>query len=166
MNTFFELIIFSIIIGIGATLIMDIYALFLRYIFNIFSLDMGIVGRWIGHFKHGVFVHQNIIQAEKIKGERIIGWVAHYLIGISFAFLLLLICGVKWAYNPTFLPALAIGILTTIAPWFMMQPAFGFGIAASKTPNPLVARLKSLQAHTVYGIGLYLTALFLSIIVS
>lgn len=166
MNTFFELIIFSIIIGIGATLIMDLYAFLVRLIFNISSLDMGIVGRWIGHFTHGVFTHQNIMQAEKIKGERIIGWSAHYLIGISFAFLLLLICGLEWVYSPTLLPALAIGVLTTIAPWFMMQPAFGFGIAASKTPNPLVARLKSLQAHTIYGIGLYMAAVFLSIIIS
>lgn len=166
MNTFFELIIFSIIIGIGATLIMDLYALLVRLIFNISSLDMGIVGRWIGYFTHGVFTHQNIMQAEKIKGERIIGWSAHYLIGISFAFLLLLICGVEWVYHPTLLPALAIGILTTIAPWFIMQPAFGFGVAASKTPNPLLARLKSLQAHTIYGIGLYLAAVFLSIVSS
>lgn len=163
MNTFFELIIFSIIIGIGATIIMDIYSLLIRKVFKIPSLDMGIVGRWIGHFKNGIFMHPNIILAEKINGERIIGWVAHYLIGISFAFTLLLICGLEWVYNPTFLPALLIGVLTTIAPWFLMQPAFGFGIAASKTANPTIARLRSLQAHAIYGIGLYLTALFISL---
>lgn len=166
MNTYLQLITFSIIIGIGATIVMDIYALFMKLVLKIPSLDMGLVGRWIGHFKHGVFAHQNIIQAERIKGERIIGWIAHYLIGISFAFLLLLIWGVEWAYKPTFLPALTIGVLTTVAPWFMMQPAFGFGIAASKTPNPPIARLRSLLAHAVYGIGLYLAALFLSTVIS
>jgi len=166
MNTYLELTTFSIITGIGATIIMDIYALLMRLVLKIPSLDMGLVGRWIGHFKRGVFAHQNIIQAERIKGERVIGWIAHYLIGISFAFLLLLIWGVEWAYKPTFLPALTIGILTTIAPWFMMQPAFGFGIAASKTPNPSLARFRSLQAHTIYGIGLYLAALFLGTVIS
>lgn len=166
MNTFFEMIIFSILIGTGATIILDIYSLLMRLVFKIPSLDMGIVGRWIGHFKHGVFVHQNIIEAEKIKEERIIGWIAHYLIGISFAFLLLIIWGIEWVYNPTFLPALIIGVLTTIAPWFVMQPAFGFGIAASKTQNPSIARLRSLKAHTIYGVGLYLAAILLSIVIS
>lgn len=40
-----------------------------------------------------------------------------------------------------------------------MQPGMGFGVAASKTPKPNVARLRSLAAHTVFGFGLYLAAL-------
>lgn len=49
-----------------------------------------------------------------------------------------------------------------MAPWFIMQPAFGAGIAGSKTPNPLAGRLRNLGTHTVYGLGLYATALALS----
>ena len=166
MNTYLELITFSLIIGIGATLIMDIYAIIIKRLFNIPSLDFRIVGRWIGHFKNGVFSHKNILQAETIRYERAIGWLAHYLIGISFAFLLLLIWGTEWACKPTFWPAITIGLLTTIAPFFLMQPAFGFGIAASKTPNPNLARFRSLKAHAIYGIGLYVAALLLSMVVS
>jgi len=59
------------------------------------------------------------------------------------------------------LPALAFGLVTTLAPFLVMQPAFGFGIAASKTPKPSQARLKSLMTHTVFGRGLYLWALLL-----
>ena len=106
------------------------------------------------------------MQAEKIPGEQAIGWLAHYLIGITFSFLLLLIWGTAWAYQPTFWPALSIGLLTTIAPWFLMQPAFGFGVAASKTPNPPLARFRSLKAHTIYGIGLYLAAWLLSLVIA
>jgi hypothetical protein len=36
-----------------------------------------------------------------------------------------------------------------------MQPCLGFGIAASKTPKPNIARLRSLIAHFVFGLGLY-----------
>ncbi|QJB33673.1 hypothetical protein HF329_21085 [Chitinophaga oryzae] len=32
-----------------------------------------------------------------------------------------------------------------------------------QSPNPAVARLRSLKTHTVYGIGLYLAALLLSL---
>jgi hypothetical protein len=42
-----------------------------------------------------------------------------------------------------------------------MQPSFGLGVAASKTPNPNRARLKSLMTHTVFGVGLYIWALLL-----
>jgi hypothetical protein len=41
----------------------------------------------------------------------------------------------------------------------MMQPGMGAGIAASKTPNPNAARLRSILAHTAFGIGLYGSAL-------
>ena len=56
------------------------------------------------------------------------------------------------------LPALAFGVATVAAPFFLMQPAMGFGIASSKATNPNAARLRSLAAHTVFGIGLYLSA--------
>lgn len=163
---YLELIALSAIIGIGATLIMDIYAIIIKRFFNIPSLDYRLLGRWIGHFKNGVFSHKNIMQAEKIPEEQAVGWLAHYLIGISFSFLLLFIRGTAWAYQPTFWPALCIGLLTTIAPWFLMQPAFGFGVAASKTPNPALARFRSLKAHAIYGIGLYLAAWLLHLVIS
>jgi hypothetical protein len=34
----------------------------------------------------------------------------------------------------------------------------GLGMAASRTPNPLRARLKSLMTHIVFGVGLYACA--------
>lgn len=152
MNILSQYISYSIFIGVGATIFMDLYALFIKTAFKIPSLDYALVGRWIGHFKQGVFAHKNIEHAKKITGERALGWMAHYLIDISFALLLLLICGLDWLYQPTFLVCINVGVATTAAPWFMMQPAFGFGIAASKTPKPFTARLRSLQAHAIYGL--------------
>jgi hypothetical protein len=43
-----------------------------------------------------------------------------------------------------------------------MQPSLGLGIAASRSPNPTRARLKSLVTHIVFGIGLYVCALGVS----
>jgi hypothetical protein len=54
---------------------------------------------------------------------------------------------------------LIVGLPTLLAPFFIMQPGIGARIAASKTPNPNVARLRSIVAHTVFGIGLYGSAL-------
>jgi hypothetical protein len=56
-----------------------------------------------------------------------------------------------------------IGLGTIVAPWFVLQPGIGAGIATSRTPNPRAARLRNLATHTVYGIDLYVSAVALSI---
>ena len=146
-------------IGVGATLVMDVWAVFLKRCFGVPSLNYGMVGRWIGHFPGGRFAHSNIAQATAIRGEQVIGWGAHYAIGVIFAAALLAIFGLDWGLQPSFLPALLTGLFTLAAPFFLMQPGMGAGIAASKTPNPNIARLRSAAAHTAFGIGLYLAAL-------
>lgn len=87
---------FALILGIGATLFMDLYAVFIKRVFQIPSLDYVLLGRWIGHFSNGVFCHPNIMVASKIKYEKILGWCTHYLIGGVFAFLLLMLSGIEW----------------------------------------------------------------------
>ena len=57
--------------------------------------------------------------------------------------------------RPTLVPALTVSSATLVAPFLVMQPAMGAGIAASKTPRPNVARLRSIVTHTAYGFGLY-----------
>ena len=49
---------------------------------------------------------------------------------------------------------LAFGLVTVAAPFLLMQPALGVGIAASKTPNPTAARLRSLMTHAAFGLDL------------
>ena len=43
-------------------------------------------------------------------------------------------------------------------------PAMGAGFAASRTPTPLKNCLRSLANHTVFGFGLYLSALAIALI--
>lgn len=165
MNEWLEFVIYAVLIGTGATILMDSWAVFLKRVLGIKSLDYCMLGRWIGHFSHLRFRHNNIGQSEKVGSECLIGWTFHYAIGITFSFLLLVIWGLSWAQQPTLLPALIIGVVTVAAPFFLLQPGMGAGVAASKTPQPNVSRLLSLSAHTAYGIGLYLSAIFLSLLI-
>jgi hypothetical protein len=55
-----------------------------------------------------------------------------------------------------------VGLATILAPWLVMQPGMGAGIAGSRTPSPGRTRLRNLGTHTVYGVGLYLCALALA----
>ena len=164
MNDVVELLTRGVVIGVGAAVLMDAWALFARRAFDIRGLDYALLGRWIGHFARRRFVHEHIASADHVRGERPLGWVAHYSIAIAFAFLLLAIWGLDWARSPTILPALLIGWGTIVAPWFILQPGMGAGIAASRTPDPRAARLRNLATHTVYGIGLFVSAAALAIV--
>ena len=151
-----DLLLRAVLIGVGATLVMDLWALLLKRLFGAPSLDYAMVGRWIGHLPRGRLTHPGIARSAPVAGERAIGWIAHYAIGIGFALLLLAIWGPAWASRPTLPPALIVGIATVAAPFLILQPGMGAGIAASRTPKPGVARLRSLMAHASFGVGLYL----------
>src|SRR5271170_4782446 len=141
-----EFVLRAFLIGVGATIVMDLWALLLRQL-RIPSLNFAFLGRWIGHLPLGQWTHESIVKASPIEGEFWVGWFAHYSIGVAFAALLLAVYGLEWARRPTLLPALATGILTAFAPLFILQPALGAGIASSKTPTPVFNCIKSLITH-------------------
>lgn len=80
----------------------------------------------------------------------------HYIIGVVFAagFLALASAVEIDATQPVL--AIGFGLATVLFPFLIMQPAFGAGLAASKTPHPNIARLRSLIAHGAFGVGLCL----------
>lgn len=150
------------LIGVGATLLIDLWALFLRRAFGIPSLSFCLLGRWVLYMPTGKIVHESITATPQKPGECAVGWISHYLIGTAFGVLFVLIVSSGWLARPTLLPALIFGIVTTLVPLFVMQPSLGLGVASSKTRNPNKARLKSLMTHTVFGLGLYVWAYLLS----
>jgi hypothetical protein len=157
MNTLLD----TVLLGAGATALMDLWGIVRRPLLGVPAPDYGHVGRWIGHMPRGRFRHEAIARAARIKGEMPIGWTVHYLIGISYAALLVLIAGPGWLQHPTLLPALLVGIGTVVAPFLVMQPVMGAGLAARRTPNPGRARIHSLLMHTVFGLGLFVAGLTL-----
>jgi len=152
----------AIAIGIGATLIMDLWNLFLKRAFSIPSLNYCLLGRWVSHMPAGTFRHASIAAAPPKPFECAVGWIAHYTIGITLALVLVILTSGEWLARPSLLVALLYGIGTVVFPFFVLQPSLGLGIASSRTPKPMQARLKSLVTHTVFGLGLYLCALGLS----
>jgi len=149
-----------LIIGIGATAVMDLWGVVRRPLLGIPAPNYALVGRWIAWMACGRFRHDSIAKAPAVRGEHLIGWLVHYGVGIAFAAVLLGIAGVSWVRQPTLLPALLVGIGSVAAPFLVMQPGMGAGIAASHTANPAAARWQSLTTHTVFGFGLYLAGCF------
>lgn len=130
MTPFREYLTNAALVGIGATALMDLWGVVRQPLFGFPRLNNALVGRWFGHMAKGRFRHEEIAAAEPITGERLIGWTMHYLIGITFAALLLGWRGLAWLQQPTLGPALLIGIVTVAAPFLLMQPGMGAGIAA------------------------------------
>jgi hypothetical protein len=145
-------------IGIGATALMDVWGLLRTRLLRMAAADYGLVGRWIAYLPRGRFRHDPIAATPRVRGEHAIGWTAHYLVGIAFAAVLLAVWGLDWARQPSLAPALIVGIGSVAAPFLLMQPGMGAGLAARRTPRPGVARLQSLITHAVFGVGLYLAA--------
>lgn len=143
----------AIFVGVGATAFMDLASI-LRARLGAPLPDYGLVGRWLAHAARGRVRHEAIAKSPAIEGEAVIGWGAHYLIGIGYAALLLIVWP-GWAAQPTLVPALLVGVGTVLAPFLVMQPGMGAGFFASRTPNPNAARLRSLITHALFGFGLY-----------
>ena len=80
------------------------------------------------------------------------------MVGIAFAVLLVAFEGFAWVREPTLAPAIAVGIVTVVFPFLLMQTGMGAGIAASRTPNPPMARVQALATHVIFGLGLFVTA--------
>ncbi|EPP3508762.1 DUF2938 family protein, partial [Acinetobacter baumannii] len=117
MNTstlFFQ----ALCLGIGATIVMDIWLLILK-IFKVPTLNFAFLGRWVGWIFQGKLVHQSIAKSTPIKGEYLLGWIAHYSVGIIFVLNFLLIVGSTWLDHPQFYSALLFGLVTVLIPFFI-----------------------------------------------
>lgn len=148
-------------LGVGATLSTDAWAWLRRRVFGVASPEWGLVGRWLAHLRRGRFVHAGIRASAPVRGERAIGWIAHYLTGIVFAAVFVAWGGPAWLHSPTLLPALLFGLATVAAPFLVLQPGMGAGLAARRAPRPWHSRLHSIATHLVFGGGLYLAAVFI-----
>lgn len=104
-----------ILMGVAATFIIDLWALLLNKCFKIPSLNYAMVGRWLLILiRTGQLKHQNIQLAPIQKYEFSCGWLMHYLIGIFFAILFILLVGTSWLQQPDLYRAMLFEISTVL----------------------------------------------------
>jgi hypothetical protein len=154
----------AFLIGIVATIGMDLWATIVKYIFRLPATDWAMIGRWFGHMPRGVFVHHPISESPAIRHELAIGWIAHYVTGVVYGFLYLYIVVALFSSTPSLGSALVFGIATLVAPWFIMQPGLGMGVFATQAPRPDLIRLINLSMHVAFGASLFLGWLLLQLL--
>lgn len=140
---------------------MDVWAVGLAQFAGQARPDWAPVGRWFWHLRQGRLFHADIAAAEPWEHERALGWAGHYAVGIAYGILFALIVGPGWIAEPRLLPAWIFGIVVIAAGWFLLLPGMGLGWAGSRTANPTRTRLLGLVAHSIFGLGLYGTALLI-----
>jgi hypothetical protein len=145
----------GILIGIIATIGMDIWALLVKHVLRLPVTDWAMIGRWVAYIPKGRYFHSPIASADKIGHELAIGWTVHYLTGVIYGVLYLFIVQEVLGYIPTIQSALIFGLATLAAPWLVMQPGLGLGLFASKAPKPWQVRLINISMHMVFAIALY-----------
>lgn len=145
----------TIIIGVLATGLIDLWQQFLTRAIGLPSANWRLIGRWVAGMSRGVLVHPSIATADGVRGEAAIGWTFHYLVGVVYAGLYLAIVGPWPEAEPNLGSALAFGAITLAAPWFVMQPALGFGVMAKRVPNRLAVSVVTVSTHLMFGCGLY-----------
>jgi DUF2938 family protein len=155
------LLLAGILMGLGATILIDLWALALNRATGLPQPNWAMVGRWAAHLPRGRVFHDAIGEVPPVGDELRIGWAFHYAVGIAYGVIFVLIVGADWLAAPTLLPAWIFAVLTIAAGWFLLHPGMGLGWAASKTPNPWKARGLGLVSHSIFGIGLWVVALVL-----
>ena len=144
-----------ILMGVFATIIMDLLASFLakqKLIYAFISPEA--IGRWFLYMFRGKFIHQDINKTTVLKNEKLWCLISHYLIGIVLAGIYLFLeLNEPIFHNHIWMPLLY-GIITVFLPWFWLLPSTGFGFIASKSPNRSLIIRTNLVNHTNYGLGL------------
>ena len=145
----------GVLIGVIATIGQDIWEVIVNHIFRLPTAGLALVGRWLGHMPKGVFAHYSIRESAVVPHELLIGWIAHYVTGILYGIAYLSFVQILLKSDPTILSAVIFGLVSLMAPWFIVQPGMGAGVFASKAPRPGMVRLVSLSLHMVFGLSLY-----------
>ena len=149
-----DLFVMTVAAGVLGTVVMD----FLNHLFArtgmISKIDVRMIGRMAAGWVRGQFFYSHPDEMGQISNERLYGYLAHYMIGISLA--LPFVFGWELLVGGPASPvwALIYGVVTTVASWFFVYPSMGFGAFGRRSPDGIKAALSSLANHLFYGIGL------------
>ena len=139
------------IAGILACVILDLWQRFLFLALKIPPSNWAMVGRWLFLFlKSMLWIQRDLSDQPPVRNELYIGWGFHYAVAILYALLFFFLFQEGFV-SLSISDGLVFGIISVIVPWFFFMPAMGVGVFANKTPNPLLACILALIAHTIFG---------------
>lgn len=120
------------------------------------GVNVALIGRWALGLRRGRLRHADIAASPSLPGEVPAGWAFHFLIGGGAVALiypaLLDLLGLSSALS-YWLGAPLFGLATSVLPWFVLLPCFGWGLFGRRGPSGSNALLASTLSHLPYGLG-------------
>jgi Protein of unknown function (DUF2938) len=142
--------------GILGAVLMDITETAMAKVGIRSGVSVALVGRWFLGLTRGRLAHADIQASPSLHGEAGLGWAFHFLIGGGGVALIypaaLLFLGLPSPTHPI-LGGLLFGLATSLLPWLVLLPAFGWGSFGRRGPRGANALLASPLSHIPYGLG-------------
>ncbi len=151
-----EMFVLAFLGGIVGAVLMDITEIYAARIGIYSGVNPPLIGRWFLNLLHGQFSHPNIINSRAFLYEKLVGKIFHYLVGgggVALIYPIFIQITGLHVINNHFLAGLLFGLLTSLLPWFVLLPSFGWGIFGRRGPENSNAILASMLSHLPYGLG-------------
>ncbi len=126
------------------------------------GVTMPLIGRWFIGLCSGRLRHYEIRNTPAQRHENLIGWLFHYLIGggsVALLFLPWLWLSGASQLPGTITPYILFGLLTSLLPWLVLMPSYGWGLFGRHGPQGTRPLIASPLNHLGYGIGIWLAVL-------
>jgi len=142
--------------GIVGAVFMDITETLAARVGLTSGVNVALVGRWALGLLRGQWAHVDIARSPARSGEVRTGWAFHFLVGGGGVALLYAAlvhdAGFK---DPThhLWGGVIFGVATSMLPWLLLLPAFGWGWFGRRGPRGSNALLASAVSHIPYGFG-------------
>ena len=149
-----DLVVTGVIAGVLGTLVMDSLNLLFARTGILSRIEMGMIGRMAVGWARGRLRYQHPSEMEQVANEMLYGYVTHYTIGVGLAVPYVLGWDLLVGGPASPVWALAYGVATTIASYFLVFPSMGLGVFGRRSPEGIRAPLSSLANHLFYGVGL------------
>jgi Protein of unknown function (DUF2938) len=142
--------------GIVGAILMDITETLAARVRLTSGVSVALVGRWALGLPRGRWTHADITRSPARQGEVRAGWAFHFLVG-GGGVALMYAAFVQYAGFTLLTHHLWGGVLfgaaTSLLPWLMLLPAFGWGWFGRRGPRGSNALLASMVSHIPYGLG-------------
>ncbi len=142
--------------GIVGAVLMDITETYAAKVGITSGVNIALIGRWFLSLLRGQLRHSNILDSTASSYEVRAGWAFHFLVGGGGVALLyplfFLLSGLPLPGNHL-LGGLLFGLATSVLPWFILLPSFGWGVFGHRGPKDSNALLASTLSHMPYGLG-------------
>ena len=146
----------GIVSGLIATIIFDLFNYSLNFAYGIDKPKWNLLGRYFLGYKEGMFIRKSLLEDEELNNELMWGYFFHYLIGVIYGLLFVILNYLLFDY-PSILLAYVFGFTTVLGGWcFLMPFAYNLGFFASKNENRINILVQNLIAHFVFGTGLFI----------